>query len=80
MPTRVIVNVYGGVVQDVFSDGDAEVFVVDWDQDEMPSGYYPEDGLVEVDGQVAAVTKRVPSDMPEDCDCARAIFAAGLRV
>ncbi len=32
MSTRVVINVYGGVVQDVFcSDPDAQVTLVDWD-------------------------------------------------
>lgn len=28
---KVVVNIYGGVVQDVFADPDIEVVVVDWD-------------------------------------------------
>lgn len=30
---KVIVNIYGGVVQDVFAEPDIEVIVVDWDVD-----------------------------------------------
>ena len=33
---RMIINVRGGVVQDVFFDGDLEVTIVDWDV-ELPS-------------------------------------------
>ena len=45
-PQRVVVNVYGGVVQDVFcSDPRARAAIVDWDNEGRDSS---EDGIVEV--------------------------------
>jgi len=41
---RIIISVYGGLVQDVFcSISDAEVVLVDWDQDPDPP--FPRDDL-----------------------------------
>ena len=39
MSNRIVINVYGGVVQDIFCDPkNTEVIVVDWDQDEEDDG------------------------------------------
>lgn len=44
-PLRIIISVYGGVVQDVFcSVADAQVVLVDWDQDSDPP--FPRPDLV----------------------------------
>ena len=42
---RVIINVYGGLVQDVYADGDLQVAVIDWDTEGVSPG---EDGTVSV--------------------------------
>ncbi|MCA9215713.1 MAG: hypothetical protein KDB27_21760 [Planctomycetales bacterium] len=41
---QILINVYGGLAQDVFSSVSADVFVVDWDTE----GATPEDGVLDV--------------------------------
>ena len=81
MPTQIVLNVHGGIVQDVFcSDLKARVVVVDWDVEE-PGG----DGVLEVvdaRGQrdLAFVQQRQADTLDDllGTDVARALLAAGI--
>ena len=61
-PQRVVVNVYGGVVQDVFcSDPHARAAIVDWDNEGRDPS---EDGIVEVQMEDGGKTPACVADYP----------------
>jgi hypothetical protein len=62
----IILNVHGGVVQDIMGDNEVRVIVVDWDNAE------DNDGLP----MIGDYTEIEP--MPDDCDVARALRAADI--
>ena len=64
-PKRVVVNIHGGLVQDVYSDAaDVEVVIVDWDQEGVTEGDVQRDeGLTIVDGQLVRAHEAIAIKM-----------------
>lgn len=59
-PVRIVVCVEGGAVQAVLVDQleEAEVILVDWDEDE-PGYFYPHSHIAQMHPDVAAIVDRV---------------------